>query len=292
MINIEQEILHMANGAIELIDAFELTVPKGSVATEGTTEPDSNGLIFPISGRATYVVDGKPYDLEVGRVLYASAGLPLEKHVVGDEPWTYALIHYNIEMPQRMDDRGQEAEAETRAKHFMMEVGHYRQLLPLLHQFCETLYLHDALSALKAKTLFYRLIQFVMEGAMAEGKNEHSQMRQIKTYMMAHFNKIESVKELADIFDMDQRQLSYFFKKSMGICPKKYLLQLRIKRAKELLTDHDRQVTEVARIVGYEDPFYFSRLFKRQTGHSPTEYRYVVEKSPWVNGDSSIHNHL
>ncbi len=291
MIDIEEQTLLMANGRIELVDAYEFTVPKGSVSIGGTTNPDSCGLVFPISGKATYIIDGKPYDLEVGRVLYAGAGLPLEKHVVGTEPWSYALIHYTVST-EHMERKPLLTSQEWIEDHFMMEVSHYRQLLPMLHQFCETLYLRDALSALKAKTLFYRLIQLVMEGAMAENKNEQSQMRQIKTYMLVHFNKIESVKQLADVFDMDQRQLSYYFKKFMGICPKKYLLQLRIKRAKELLIDHDRKVTEVARIVGYEDPFYFSRLFKRQTGYSPTEYRYVVEKSPWVHGDSSIHKHL
>lgn len=286
MIQMEQQIRLLAKGVIELVDGHEITVPKGSISIQGTTEPDCCGLVFPISGKATYIVDGRPYDLEVGRVLYAGAGLPLEKHVVGDEPWSYGLIHYAM-------GTGSEEEKEALGSHYMMEVSHYRQLLPLLHQFCETLYLEDGLSALKAKTLFYRLIHLVMEGALAEGGGqEHSQMRQIKTYMMAHYNTIDSIKELAEIFSMDQRQLSYFFKKSMGICPKKYLLQLRIKRAKELLVDHDRQVLEVARIIGYEDPFYFSRLFKRQTGYSPTEYRYVVEKSPWVHEDSSIHKYL
>ena len=55
--------------------------------------------------------------------------------------------------------------------------------------------------------------------------------------------------------------------------PMQYIISLRIANAQRLLGTMDYNVTEIASIVGYDNPLYFSRLFKKQTGLSPSEYR-------------------
>jgi two-component system response regulator YesN len=52
-----------------------------------------------------------------------------------------------------------------------------------------------------------------------------------------------------------------------------YLTRLRIEAAKKLLDDPERSVKEVSFDIGYQDPNYFSRLFKKETGLTPSEYR-------------------
>ncbi len=59
----------------------------------------------------------------------------------------------------------------------------------------------------------------------------------------------------------------------LGIAPKYYQLQLRIDRAKELLVSTSKSIEEIARSVGYEDSFYFSRLFFKREHRSPSEFR-------------------
>ena len=59
----------------------------------------------------------------------------------------------------------------------------------------------------------------------------------------------------------------------LGMSPKHYQLQLRIDRAKELLAATSKSIEDVARSVGYEDPFYFSRFFFNREHRSPTEFR-------------------
>ena len=53
----------------------------------------------------------------------------------------------------------------------------------------------------------------------------------------------------------------------------KYLTTLRIQKAKELLANQDNKIIEIAEMVGYLDPYYFSHCFKKTTGLSPREYR-------------------
>ncbi|MDE7313521.1 MAG: AraC family transcriptional regulator [Eubacterium sp.] len=63
------------------------------------------------------------------------------------------------------------------------------------------------------------------------------------------------------------------FKKYTGMTPMQFIISVRIENAQRLLCSQDYNVTEVASIVGYDNPLYFSRLFKKQTGISPTDYR-------------------
>lgn len=73
-------------------------------------------------------------------------------------------------------------------------------------------------------------------------------------------------------------QLSYEhfrkrFRREAGLSPKRYHLDLKIQRARELLLNPRRTVKEVADTLGFDDPYYFSRLFKKKVGQSPERYR-------------------
>jgi AraC-like DNA-binding protein len=59
----------------------------------------------------------------------------------------------------------------------------------------------------------------------------------------------------------------------MGMSPKEYIIKLRLDRSMELLQCTDLSVGEISDIVGYQDPLYFSKLFKRKLGVSPAAYR-------------------
>ena len=68
-------------------------------------------------------------------------------------------------------------------------------------------------------------------------------------------------------------QYSHLFKKHYGSSPMAYFIELRIQRAKELLDSTGMSVKEVAWALGFEDQLYFSRIFKKVSGTSPTAYR-------------------
>mgnify|MGYP006303840835 CR=1 FL=1 len=57
--------------------------------------------------------------------------------------------------------------------------------------------------------------------------------------------------------------------------PAAYLNHIRIHEARNLLVESSRTVSEIANLIGVEDPLYFSRLFRKETGKSPTEYREI-----------------
>lgn len=68
------------------------------------------------------------------------------------------------------------------------------------------------------------------------------------------------------------------FKEYIGTTPMQYIVSMRITNAQALLETTTYSVTEIGRIVGYENPLYFSRIFHKQKGFSPSEYRRKVRQ--------------
>ena len=81
------------------------------------------------------------------------------------------------------------------------------------------------------------------------------------------------VQEIADFCGLDRSYLCKIFKHATNYTPQEYLIFYRIKKAKLLLRDPELPVQHIAYSVGYNDPFAFSKVFKKETGISPSQYR-------------------
>lgn len=98
-------------------------------------------------------------------------------------------------------------------------------------------------------------------------------IRAIQRYIQAHYAEDIQIAELAEKFHFSNSYVGSAFKKQLGITPLQYLIYLRINEAKKLLLKYpERPVAEIGKQVGYDDPYYFSRIFKKQTGISPSAY--------------------
>ena len=82
-----------------------------------------------------------------------------------------------------------------------------------------------------------------------------------------------SIEEYASSHHMSVSWFIRSFKEYTGSTPTQYILSLRISNAQTLLGSTNYNITEIAEIVGYDNPLYFSRLFRKQSGMSPSEFR-------------------
>jgi AraC-like DNA-binding protein len=73
--------------------------------------------------------------------------------------------------------------------------------------------------------------------------------------------------------DRNSEYLSHVFKQFAGMTIVEYIQSLRLQLAKHLLRSGDKPIQEIAGVTGFADPFYFSRLFKKSAGITPTQYR-------------------
>jgi two-component system, response regulator YesN len=94
------------------------------------------------------------------------------------------------------------------------------------------------------------------------------------TYLQENFSQEISMDSIASSLNFNSSYLSKIFTKRMGENPLKYLTNLRINKAKYLLArNQDLSIKEVGALVGYENQYYFSRVFKAATGVNPARYR-------------------
>jgi AraC-like DNA-binding protein len=94
------------------------------------------------------------------------------------------------------------------------------------------------------------------------------------TYLNEHYAAPNlSLTELAAVLGISPSQLSRRFRSVRGTTPVAYLRDLRLQKARELLTETDQTLQVVAEHTGYRSAFYLSRVFSAQTGQSPSAYR-------------------
>ena len=98
-------------------------------------------------------------------------------------------------------------------------------------------------------------------------------LRKAIDYIQEHYSEQVTLNEVAENIYVSTFYISRMFKKELGKSFVDYLNDVRIEKSKELLKDIKYKTYEVAEIVGISDPHYFSKLFKKYSGMTPSEYR-------------------
>ncbi|MEE1254969.1 MAG: helix-turn-helix domain-containing protein [Lachnospiraceae bacterium] len=107
-----------------------------------------------------------------------------------------------------------------------------------------------------------------------------SVIEKAKSYINAHFQKDISLDEVSREVNVSPYYFSKLFKEETGKNYIEYMTEIRISKAKELLSQgNETSMKEICISCGYQDPNYFSRIFKKTVGLTPTEYREGVLKS-------------
>lgn len=105
-------------------------------------------------------------------------------------------------------------------------------------------------------------------------KTEHNKpVTQVLDYIKQNHAKNLTLQETAELFHFSTSHLSRLIKANTGLNFSEYLNQVRLQRAAELLKDPTLKISLIATQVGYRDPSYFNRLFKKHFGVTPNQYR-------------------
>ena len=125
-----------------------------------------------------------------------------------------------------------------------------------------------------ALTILHRAIKFRDSKGNEKGNPAVNKARQ---YMEANFtNPNLTFQDVVDHVAMSSSHFSTLFSQTTGVTFTKYLINLRMRKARELLFNTSMRSSEIAYAVGYNDPHYFSYLFKKNTGVTPSEFRSGV----------------
>lgn len=105
-------------------------------------------------------------------------------------------------------------------------------------------------------------------------KNEKTKqlVDKIKLILAENLYSVLDVESLAAQLSISYKTMRKIFKNYTGLTPYQYFLHLKINKAKELLTDDEYSVKEISYKLEFQNPYYFSRLFKKKTGIAPSQW--------------------
>ena len=133
-----------------------------------------------------------------------------------------------------------------------------------------------SLPTFMATALFMQIIGFL---SRCYGRNPSPDGRALlrigeaMSHLERNIHREVDLDELAAIAHMSKRSFLRVFQSATGTSPLAWVIEKRIARARHLLRQTDRRVTEIAFDVGFNDSNYFTRQFRKVTGISPREYR-------------------
>ncbi|MBC8152480.1 MAG: AraC family transcriptional regulator [Bacteroidetes bacterium] len=226
---------------------------------------DGLGWIQVPSGRVT---------IQAGSVFAIAPGIPHSYGADADNPWTIYWFHLSgsqcaaVTMATK-NERGTAPQA--------VRVGFSDERIRLFGEIVDALLNGYSQSNLLAAnlTLSYFLASFILPETFQRGLATPGTSPTDKAigYMQQNLSTTITLDNIAQSANLSTSFFCRKFRQDTGYAPIAYFNHLRIQRACQLLHFSDLRVNEVASRLGIDDPFYFSRLFKKQMGVSPAEYR-------------------
>ena len=127
---------------------------------------------------------------------------------------------------------------------------------------------------LKCYSLLYEILYLLNYSEDYLSLSNRNLIQELTGYIEANFkNPNFSIQNILLHFELSASHLRNLFHKKFAKSPMRYLIEKRIKYAKKLLLYSEYSITEISEMSGFESPFYFSRLFKKYLGLSPSFYR-------------------
>lgn len=243
-----------------------------------------NILIYCVRGRGWYRVKDKHFVLSPNEFVILPATREFLSYGADEkDPWTIYWVHFSGDDVQIFNRRfGIGTSHEPRP---IMYNDKGLQLWETIYRNLEMGYTNESLG--NANLCLYHLIAtFLFPGNAGPEKKEETRdvIADSITYMRSRLDKILTIKELAVSCGLSISHFSHLFHRTTGLPPLEYFIRLKLEKACIFLYDSDRKVKEIAAMVGYEDPYYFSRLFKKHMDLSPHQYRSLQVGRKTIGG--------
>lgn len=127
----------------------------------------------------------------------------------------------------------------------------------------------------EANGILYHIISQLFEdiGFSETSWGKNSVADEVKFYLDTNYAEKIVLKDVAHSFGIHPNYMTRTFHEKFGISPKKYLMDLKLKKARRLLTTTELPVSVIASSLGFDDQLAFSRIFRNAVSESPSEYR-------------------
>lgn len=238
-------------------------------ASEGTANMHNknrprkyHAFIYRTSGAGLYIFDGKNEIVDTGNMLYIPQGSVYDFHALPGEACKYICVSFTADM-ENPSYIHYKAEKIPEAQSFLSNIFSLWKIGGTTENF-------------KCYSLFYGMLSYLsgIESLSYSDRKKLNIIDPALEHLKKHiFDVTFKTDDLHKICGVSDTYFRKIFMSKFGISPHKYIESKRISHAKEVLESGDfNTITELALSVGYSDSLYFSRVFKKTYGSSPTKH--------------------
>ncbi len=238
---------------------------------------------FPVGvikhGALGFYYRGENVVATVGSINLANPGEAHTGYAAADIGWTYRMFYFDLNLLRYVA-----SEIAGKPKDipcFQQGVIYDSDLAKTIHHLHLMLEQPNISKLTQESQIFEMLKQLILRHAddqpmLQTVSKEHQAVRRAREYIEAHYAENISLEQLTQIAYLSPFHLVRIFHDEIGLPPHAYLTQVRINRAKTLLSQ-GWPITEVAFEVGFVDQSHLTRRFKRILGMTPAQYRKNVQ---------------
>lgn len=233
---------------------------------------EENILIYVIEGGGIIHINNSKFYIQANQFIILPAKQPHKYRADEQNPWTIYWVHFTGENSNMMEDiMGKIINISPTSS------ARIRDRIQLFIEIIENLSLGYSLENLEYSNLCLNHLlasfKYVDQFRKVNFAEEKDITKKAILFMKQNIQKNITLNGIASQFRLSASHFSRLFKEKTRYSPMDYFIQLKMQYACQLLDHSNLQIFEVGREIGYEDAFYFSRIFKKTIGMSPLAYK-------------------
>ncbi len=260
-----------------------------------------NILIYVTKGCCRISVNGEDYTVSEGNVFFIPERQSYIRRPLDDTFCTMTYIHFKSEEVSSLSSEDIKEEIIKRRdkinktilengiddnpyKAYLSEScsfeGKEEEFSAFFKNLCRNFSRHHIESGLATSLSLCGILQLITEDTLRKIKDETRLekavpplLRRALSFIKQNYTEEITLSDIAKHCNVTKQQIIRYFRSVLKTTPMQYVTECRLNRARELfLTDSVKTVSEAANEVGFSDPHYFSRAFKKFTGETPTDF--------------------
>lgn len=225
-------------------------------------------LAYAKSGSAVYTFGNETVRIKKGDIVFIRQGQRYSARSDPDDPWHFISVAFSVEF------RDEESRAVLHRLPNRTSMSGSSHLAQNFAELCRIRSAENSGYLIKCRSLILDLLYSLLY------HHDHSQhtgvhdrkLEQIIDMMRENISRSYSLAELCEMSGLSSSHFRMLFKERTGMTTVQFQNHLKINHAKDLILSRTCNVTEAAYAVGFNDIYYFSRLFRKLTGKNPSEY--------------------
>lgn len=228
-------------------------------------------LLYIASGQGHFFINGQERVVSAGNIIVYLPGQPQEYVYFKDDKTDVYWVHFTGSDVEKIIDY-----YNIRLSENIIYIGTSPDYQWLFGQIIQEMQLcrprFEELISLLLRNIFILISRNLIKANRADNSLEN-EVELAMHYFRENYRSEINVEDYALSRGMSASNFYRVFKQISGSTPLQYILKLRLSNAQNLLENSNLSIAEIASAVGYENPLYFSRLFNKHIGVSPSEYR-------------------